>query len=365
MLPGGGARGAYQVGVLRAIADMHGDGHLPFPVITGTSAGAINAAMLAGYARDFRTGVDRLEHLWSNLRCHDVFRVDLRETVAKTLRWTGAMALGFLGITAPPAVLNNAPLRALLRREVDRDGIAEAIDRGVLRALAITASAYTSSRAVSFFQAHSSIEEWERPRRVGQRTAIDIEHLMASSALPLIFPACKLGHEFFGDGGMRMTSPLSTPIRLGADRLLIVGTRDEVPDPSPVDVDAPAPSIGEIGGYLLDIIFMDQLQADLTRLERVNRTLSHVPESERPKTGLRHIDHLMIKPSADLRTVAERHVHRVPRTVRFMLRRVGAWGPGMRLPSYLLFEGPFCRELMELGYHDAQQQRHDIEALLT
>ena len=364
MLPGGGARGAYQVGVLKALAEIS-ERDSPFPIITGTSAGAINAAVLASHGTSLRTGVERLEYFWSRMRCHHIYRTDLRETVGKSARWLGSLALGSLGIKSPRSLLDNEPLRQLLQRELRVDGVRDAIERGALHALAITASGYSSARAVSFFQGHSDIHQWQRPRRVGLRANIAPEHLLASAALPFIFPAAKIGHEFYGDGGMRHTAPLSTPIHLGASKLLIIGTRDEVPEPEPVDEDSQYPSIGEIGGYMLDIIFMDNLQSDLTRLNRVNHTLSLMAEHERRHTHLQHMDTLLIKPSEDVRAIADRHHHRVPGTVRFMLSRAGAWGPGMRLPSFLLFEGPFCRELIELGYHDAQQRRAEIEHLLA
>ena len=364
MLPGGGARGAYQVGVLKALAEIS-ERDNPFPIITGTSAGAINAAVLASHGTSLRTGVERLEYFWSRMRCNHIYRTDLRETLAKSARWLGSMMLGSLGIKSPRSLLNNEPLQRLLERELRVDGVRNAIEQGALHALAVTASGYSSARAVSFFQGHPGIEPWQRPRRVGLRAQIGPEHLLASAALPLIFPAGKVGHEFYGDGGMRHTAPLSTPIHLGANKLLIVGTRDEVPEPEPVDRDSPYPSIGEIGGYLLDIIFMDNLQSDLTRLNRVNHTLGLMAEHERQHTHLQQIDTLLIKPSEDVREIADRHRNRVPRTVRFMLSRAGAWGPGMRLPSFLLFEGPFCRELIELGYHDARQRRSEIEHLLA
>ncbi|WP_421621152.1 patatin-like phospholipase family protein [Alkalilimnicola ehrlichii] len=184
----------------------------------------------------------------------------------------------------------------------------------------------------------------------------------ASSALPFIFPARRVGHEYFGDGGLRQTTPLSPAIRLGADRLLIIGTRDAHPDPEP-PADVPYPSMGDIGGALLDIIFMDHLQTDLERLERINRTLRQVAPEHRAAVGLKPIRWLEIQPSTDLREIGSRHMHRVPPSVRALFRGVGAWGPG-RLPSYLLFEAEYCRELIDLGYQDAMAVRGELLALI-
>ncbi|MDT8410732.1 MAG: patatin-like phospholipase family protein [Wenzhouxiangellaceae bacterium] len=362
MLPGGGARGAYQVGVLKALAEFLPGPATPFPIISGTSAGGINAAVLASHAENFAYGAQRLEQFWGNLRCHNVYRTGWVHNLATGVHWLASMTLGGLGVANPKSLLNNAPLGDMLRRELDREGIESSIRNGVLEALLITASGYATSRAVTFFQGRADIPEWSRYRRAGVRTSIDARHLLASAALPLLFPAKCIGNEYFGDGGMRHTAPLSPPIHMGADRLLIIGTRDEAPDPEP-EVCTCYPSLGEIGGYLLDVIFMDYLNNDLARLKRINRTLQHIPESARPETGLRPVDALLIQPSQDLREVSNRHMHRIPASVKTLLRGVGAWGPG-RLPSYLLFEAEFCRELIDLGYTDGLARQSEIEQLM-
>jgi len=365
ILPGGGARGAYQVGVLKAIAEIRDDPEKnPFPVICGTSAGAINAAVMASHAHEFAVGIERLERFWRSMRCERVYRTDAWTVLKSGMRFAATLLSGGLIAANPRAFLDNTPLRHFLQQTLRLGGIETALQHGALRGVAVTASGYTSASATSYFQAQPHIEGWERPRRRGVPAILKISHLLASSALPLIFPAERIGHEFFGDGGMRLVAPLSPAIHLGATKILVIGTRDEKPD-LPPDSPAEYPSAGEIGGYLMDTIFMDTLNADLARMKRINKTLQLVPEDKLDQAGLVEIESLVIKPSKDLRDVTRTHVHEIPRAVQLLLRTLGGWGRDWRMASYLLFESAYCGELIDLGYADGMAAKQDIRRFLN
>ncbi|GIK88241.1 MAG: hypothetical protein BroJett026_37220 [Betaproteobacteria bacterium] len=367
VLTGGGARAAYQVGVLRAIAALlPARSPSPFAVLCGTSAGAINAACLAAGAADFRHAVRRLVGVWRNLRAGDVYRADAPGIAACGARWLAALMLGGLGRRNPASLLDNAPLAALLARHVDFDGIARAIDAGALDAVAVTASGYTSGESISFFQAAGGADGWRRARRIGARADLSIAHLMASSAIPFVFPPVRIHREYFGDGSMRQIAPVSPALHLGADRVLVVtvAARQGAHSRTPADG---FPSLAQIAGHALDSIFLDALEADLERLERINRTVAHMRAASVPSAplGLRHVDAFVIAPSEPLERIAARHLHALPRPVRFFLRGIGAMRrSGSSLASYVLFERPFCRALLRLGYADAMARRAELERFL-
>jgi len=364
VLPGGGARSAYQVGVLKAISEIRAGQPNPFPLMCGVSAGAINAASLASHAHQFDHGVTRLEEFWASMFCERIYRTDGWTVLSSGLRWMISLTLGGRLISNPKSLLDNQSLRQFLQANLQLEGIQTAIDSGSLRALAITASGYRSASAVSFFQGTGQIDAWQSSRREGRRVQITVEHLLASSALPLLFPAEKIGPEYFGDGGMRMLTPLSPAINMGATRVLVIGTRDERPDPPPL-VDMPYPSLGEIGGYLLDCIFMDTLTADLQRLARNNQVASRLPPDQRAALAMRQVESLVIRPSRDLRDLTREHMGEIPPAVRLLLRSLGGWGKDWRLASYLLFSADYCRALMALGYQDGLQQAQALKEFLA
>lgn len=369
VLPGGGARCAYQVGVMKGIAELlPRRAACPFRVISGTSAGAINAVVLATRARLFRRAVADLERVWANFRTEQVFRADTLTMLKSSLHWLIALVLGGLGDANPKSLLDNRPLAELLSRNIDFSAIDRSIDRGYLDAVAVTAAGYQSARSVSFFQGREGLEPWIRVRRRGYPARLQLEHLMASVAAPMIFPPVLMGREYFGDGAMRQATPLSPAVRLGAERLLVIGVRNEEPEPAP-DPEAPVPhpTFGTIAGYMLDALLMDGLSSDLERLTRINLILDQCPgrRIEGDFGSLRFIDALIMMPSRDLRDVAVRYLHEMPRPVRLLLRGLGALNYGGRqLVSYLLFESGYTRELIRLGYQDAMQRREELRDFL-
>ncbi|HNG50210.1 MAG TPA: patatin-like phospholipase family protein [Plasticicumulans sp.] len=367
LLTGGGARAAYQVGVLQAIAEWLPPGApTPFAVISGSSAGAINAALLASHAGAFATGVDALSRLWGRLACSDVFRTDWRAALVSGLLWTGSLAAGGLGRLTPRSLLDSRPLRALLGRHIDFAAVRTAIEDGTLHAFSLSAAGYNSGQSITFFMGHAGLRPWQRTRRIGMPRPLTLDHLMASCAIPFVFPAVRIGYDWYGDGSMRQIAPLSAPLHLGADRLLVIGVREETPDePDRPILRLEYPSPGQIAGYILDTLFMDALSADIERARRINRTLALIPPERRAQLALRPIEIATVFPSRDVRLIAAHHEAHFPRSVRYLLHSLGATrGRGRPLISYLLFEGGFCGELIALGYRDAQDARERLCTLL-
>ncbi len=362
ILTGGGARAAYQVGVLWAISRLlPRNAPNPFPIICGTSAGAINAAALAINATGFRAGVGRLMAVWRNFHVDQVYRSDPAGVFVSGARWIAALLVGGLGKHNPVSLLDNSPIKELLRYKLEFKGIQESIDRGALSALSITASGYTSGQSVTFYQGVPTLSPWKRARRVGIPTQIGLDHLLASSAIPFVFPAVKINREYFGDGSMRQFAPISPALHLGAERVLVVGVA--LAEETERVKSEGSPSLAEIAGHALNSIFLDSMEVDLERLQRINKTINMVPPKvlEKSELSLHHVDVLVISPSETIESIAAKHVHSLPRTIRFLLRGVGATRrSGSNFASYLLFEKPFCRELMDLGYHDAMSQKQEI-----
>ena len=366
VLTGGGARTAYQVGVLLAVSDWLGrPRRSPFAIITGTSAGAINASVLAARAGSFGRGLEYLAGVWRGLQVGDIYRCDRRALYGRALHWLVALIRGGLGRNNPRALLDCQPLRALLERHVNFARIGLQVERGLLDAVAITASGYGSGRGVTFYQAVGHPPSWQRERMLSRPVDLTLDHVMASVAIPLLFEAVRIDDDWYGDGAMRDHTPLSAAINLGAQRLLVISTRNS--DPVPVPQPPAYPQLGKIAGYILDSLFMDGIGPNLDRLQRLNELVG-LNEAQAPLHAdrrLRRIDACAISPSRDLRHMAARHTDRFPPSVRRLFRGIGAFGELSPLPSYLLFDGAFCRELMDLGYADAQHQKDEIMAVLT
>ena len=368
ILSGGGARGAYQVGVLKAIAQLQpSGGHNPFDIICGTSAGAINASLLACESDHYGHAVTKLEALWANLDSRKIHRVGFRQLLKSTLRIFGSFFRGGVVKGEPSALLDNAPLRHLLEEQIDFSKLAERIENGDLDALSITALAYSSGKNVSFFQSASDITGWRRNQRVGARTMLNHNHLMASSALPAIFPPVKIRGEYFGDGAIRQSAPLSTALHLGANRLFVIGVSHNAGDSvDPLEARVHTPTFAQIAGHLLNSSFIDAMEEDLEMLQRFNQISQYLTPAQLDSIKIHPVDVLTITPSIRFDELAANHIKDLPLSMRTFFKTIGATrtGGGASMASYLLFEAAFCNELMQAGYADTMAREVEIMAFL-
>ncbi len=373
VLTSGGARGAYQAGVLKAIGEIVPGGNLPFPVLAGVSAGSINAGYLAAGAQDFSRATDKLADLWTALRPRDVFHTDTMTLSRVGLEWMQDLSFGgIFGGVHGKALLQTGPLRNFMTTNVDISKIEQNIASGLLHGLAVSATNYYTGTAVTFYDGAASIKPWDRTTRIGVRDKLTIEHFMASSSIPIFFPAVRLNDGYYGDGCIRLTTPMSPAIHLGADRVLAIGIRYHRPPAVTVDLNRvgsnSVPMVADIAGVLLNSMFLDGLEADVERMKRINSTLSLIPHDkiEENPESLRVIPVMTIQPSLDLGSLVLESINNFPRTVRHLLRGLGASDEkGWDLLSYLAFDETYTRPLVELGYTDGYNAKDELLEFLS
>jgi NTE family protein len=381
VLSGGGARGAYQAGVVKAIAEVAASlgKPAPFRSLAGVSAGAINAAWMAAFAHDVPAGARQLADLWARLKPAQVYETSVTSLGGIGFTWARALSLGpIVGGKPPQALLDTAPLKELLGGLLPLQSLQRNVDQGVINGVAVTATDYASIHTVTFYQSAGRVTPWRRRRRDAKEVPLTVEHVMASAAIPLFFEPVAVDGSYFGDGCLRNQAPLSPAIHLGADRLIVVGVRRR---PSPLD-DVPQrvrPTLARILSVLLNAMFFDAVDYDVERLQTINRSLAAgmLPAVPMPAPGtkgrdtasfagpFKPIDILTIQPSEDLGLIARDEAHHMPRVIRYLLAGMGSTEEASDLFSYLLFEGSYTQRLIDLGYKDGLAVRDQLAGFIS
>lgn len=374
-MTGGGARGAYQAGVLKRIGEIKSFDakKCPFDIIGAASAGAVNAAAVAYGAHDFSKCTRWLSRLWAQLSIQDIYRTDLGSLVPKAGQWIKDLSFGaFLGGSKSLSLLDAAPLREFLMKRLRGDRISNNIKKGNLESLVVSATNYSNGKTYLFVESSSQENLWSKRRQVALSTKITVEHIFASAAIPMVFSPVKLqtqeGVDFYGDGCLRLIAPLSPVIRLNANKLLAIGVRTENPHIIPKEDDDTPPPLAQILGTALNAIFLDHLETDVDHLKRLNNIISKVSKHEKDLAqmdrGIKVVDVISISPSQDLGKIAEDYAHRLPTAVRYLLSGLGSISSASDLMSYLLFDSNYTQTLIDLGYQDTNQRIDEIENFL-
>lgn len=369
ILSGGGARGAYQVGVLRAVGDIARDMKIknPFHIYTGVSAGAINASFLAAGADDFPTQVENLVKLWSGLRAEQIFRTDIMSLGKIGFRWMGELSFGGItGSTPGRALLDTSPLEKLIKDHMDFERSQALVTEGQLTALGLTALDYLTSTAITFVQGREDLPDWARARRRSRKATIAPEHIMGSSAIPLLFPPVKIGSSYFGDGCVRNLAPMSPAIHLGASHLFVIGVRrmKTLLEGEPEADTPPPPSVARVLNVLMNSVLLDGIETDIERLNRINEFLNRLPEVIAEQVNFRKVTSVWIHPIDDIGLQARTMSVRLPRLIRYLLKGLGPLDDASEIISYLLFDPQFCTHLIEMGHRDGLQKEREIRQFL-
>lgn len=364
VLTGGGARAAYQIGVLRAVSDMYPDWEHPFRVIVGTSAGAINALAIASGGGIFRHNISRLERIWSELSVDKIFRTHTYDVLRNV---TGLARKLFSGGVSdlPLSLLNNDPLHKLLSKELDFDEVHRTIADGRLSAVGLNACGYTTGQNLCFFDGHEGLQSWSSGQRAGSRTRLELKHVMASSAIPTVFPPVAINREYFGDGVTRQMAHVSPALRLGAERVLVIGVSSNGRVSPSRPEKAVVPTFAQVVTHMFNGMFLDTLDYDIDRLRMINRLVELIPPDKLESAGLdlKPVRLLEISPSQEIDDIASKYLDGLPLLLRNLIGATMIGNKtGASLASYLLFDHRFCRDLISLGYRDAQTQAREIDA---